>query len=68
MPRYTADQRAAIAAEYDGYANGLENAAKDLAAQGHDIAAGIQRDTAQGLREIADAARESSAALNRSDY
>ena len=68
MAKYTADQRAAIAAEYDGYASGLENVAADLASQGHDIAAGIQRDTAQGLREIADAARESSAALNRSGY
>ena len=68
MPRYTADQRASIAAEYDGYANGLEQVANNLAAQGHDIAADIQRDTAAGLREVADAARESSAALNRASY
>lgn len=68
MPKYTADQRERIAAEYDGYANGLERVAADLASQGHDIAAGIQRDSAQNLREIADAARESSDALNRSDY
>ena len=68
MARYTAEQRSAIAAECDGYANGLENVAKDLESQGYDVAADIQRGTAQGLREIADAARESSAALNRSDY
>ncbi|WP_020135082.1 hypothetical protein [Streptomyces sp. 351MFTsu5.1] len=68
MPRYTAEQRAAIAAEYDGYANGLERVAADLDSQGHDIAADIQRGTAASLREVADAARESSAALNRTGY
>ncbi|MEV5915730.1 hypothetical protein AB0M00_43470 [Streptomyces chartreusis] len=63
--KYTDSQRAAIAAEYDGYANGLEKVADNLASQGHDIAADIQRGTAAGLREVADAARESSSALNR---
>jgi hypothetical protein len=66
--KYTAEQRAAIASEYDGYANGLEQVAADLASKGHNIAADIQRDTAGSLREVADAARESSAALNRSAY
>jgi hypothetical protein len=65
MPRYTAAQRTQIAAEYDGYANGLERVANDLDSQGHTIAADIQRGAAAGLREVADAARESSAALNR---
>lgn len=63
--KYTAEQRAQIATEYDGYANGLEQVAADLASRGHDIAAGIQRGVAAQNREVADAARESSAALNR---
>lgn len=63
--KYTAEQRAQIATEYDGYANGLEEVAADLASQGHDIAADIQRGVAAQNREVADAARESSAALNR---
>ena len=65
MSKFTAEQRAAIAAEYDGYANGLENVAADLEAQGHTIAAEAQRTVAAQNREVADAARESSSALNR---
>ncbi|WPO70225.1 hypothetical protein [Streptomyces sp. KN37] len=68
MSRYSAEQRSQIAAEYDGYAEGLENVASELAAQGHDTAAEIQQGLADSYREIASASRESSAALNRSDY
>ncbi|MGY0065211.1 hypothetical protein ACWY4P_53825 (plasmid) [Streptomyces sp. LZ34] len=63
--RFTSEQRAQIAAEYDGYAAGLEQVADDLAAQGHHTAAEIQRNTAEANREVADAARESSSALSR---
>jgi hypothetical protein len=63
--KFSDDDRTRIAAEYDGYANGLEQVAADLEAQGHDIAADIQRGTAESLREVADAARTSSSALNR---
>jgi hypothetical protein len=63
--KYTDAERAAIATEYDGYANGLEQVAKDLSAQGYHDAAEIQQGTADSLREVADAARTSSSALNR---
>jgi hypothetical protein len=62
--RFTSAQRAQIATEYDGYANGLENVADDLASQGHDIAADIQRSYASDCRNVADAARTSSSDLS----
>ncbi|WP_289479680.1 hypothetical protein, partial [Klebsiella pneumoniae] len=61
---FTSAQRAKIATEYDGYATGLENVADDLASQGYDIAAGIQRDLASDYRNVADAARSSSSDLS----
>ncbi|MET9550562.1 hypothetical protein ABZY36_35455 [Streptomyces sp. NPDC006627] len=68
MPRYSAEQRQQIATEYEGYAQGLENVAGELAGQGHEAAAEVQQNMADHYREIAEAARASTAALNRSDY
>lgn len=63
--KFTEEQRQAVAAKYDGYANGLEEVAADLESRGYHDAAEIQRGTAQGLRDVADAARTSSSALAR---
>ncbi|MFI1485727.1 hypothetical protein [Streptomyces sp. NPDC020747] len=65
MPKFTAEQRAAIAAEYDGYADGREQVAADLESKGHSVAAEFQRDLASDYRDVSDAARASSSALNR---
>jgi hypothetical protein len=65
MSKFTAEQRAAIASEYDGYADGLEQVAADLESQGHGAAAEIQRGVADENREVANAARTSSSVLNR---
>jgi hypothetical protein len=62
--RYTDAERAAIAKEYDGYADGLHQSAAALDAEGHDIAAQIQRDLAHDHRDVANAARTSSNAPN----
>lgn len=62
--RYSRQERAQIATEYDQHADGLKRVAAHLESQGHHDAAGIQRRSAQANHEIADAARESSDRLN----
>jgi uncharacterized protein YukE len=62
--RYTAADRERIATSYDQSADRAQAVADRLTGEGHDTAAGIHGRSAQGHRQIADAAREGSDALN----
>jgi hypothetical protein len=65
MTRYSAADRQQIAASYDQSADRAQAIADRLTSQGKDTAAGIHSRSAQGHREVADAAREGSDALNQ---
>ncbi|MFI6491243.1 hypothetical protein [Streptomyces sp. NPDC050564] len=64
MPRYTQQQRSAIAADHDRWADEKQKIADRLTAEGKTVAAGTLQRAADERREVAAAARESSDALN----
>lgn len=64
-PVWTDEERAEIATEHDGYADRQEKAADGLEAKGYHDAARRYRQLAQDNRDVADAARISSAFLAR---
>ncbi|MFJ6069072.1 hypothetical protein ACIQHU_39285 [Streptomyces tendae] len=62
-PRYTPEQRAALARQYDGLARHDDQAAHQLETLGRTSEAQIHRNTAAEWRNQAEAARTSSRAL-----
>ncbi|MGW7726247.1 hypothetical protein ACWGJ6_23295 [Streptomyces canus] len=62
--RYSTSEREAIAADYDQSADRAQRTADRLAADGKTVAAGTYQRSAEERRQIADAAREGSDALN----
>lgn len=64
MTRYTAKQREKIAADHDRWADSKQRIADRLKAEGKTVAAGTLQRAADERREVANAARTSSDALD----